>query len=305
MATREIDEKILSEIEKTGIVRRKDLLEALKERYAKEKGFSTTSLNRRIGELIDEGKVKVIESDEFEEYGISDEDKRAKYLAVTSYIVKKKLIDNLITRASEGDSFENRLIFKEINRNIDSYSLNSLQLSRMANFLGHDEDTDQLVIKIIHKSVLKPRHCIAEAERESLTESLARLINKYRLPQGNEKKKHIFDILGFFSDESVIWGLQEDLKILVENKELLSKDAPAIWISSGIKDVYQSKYLIHTFEELKEDLLQLMWEYNEKGKEKGHEDERKIALVLDNILDYAVENRDKAIYYEKLCGARK
>jgi len=47
MATREIDEKILSEIEKTGVVRRKDLLESLKARYGKEKGFSGTSLTGR------------------------------------------------------------------------------------------------------------------------------------------------------------------------------------------------------------------------------------------------------------------
>ena len=111
------------------------------------------------------------------------------------------------------------------------------------------------------------------------------------------------DILGFFSTEEVIvWVLEEDLKTLEEDKELLSKKE---LIMSEIKYVYHSKYLIHIFEESKDDLLRLMWEYNEKGKEKGHEDERKIALVLDNILDYAVENREKAVYYEKLCGVRK
>jgi len=303
MATREIDEKILSEIEKTGVVRRKDLLESLKARYGKEKGFSGTSLNRKIGELISEDRIKVLGSEEFSEYGIADEDKRAKYLVSSTYVSKKRHVDSLIGKASIEDFFENQLILKELYRSSIIFPLNPAQLSGITDFLGHHELTDELGIKIVHDNILKQRFCMPEDLRDSLTESLARLVEKYRRPLRNQNKQYILDILGLFSTEEVIvWVLEEDLKTLEEDKELLSKKD---LIMSEIKDVYHSKYLIHIFEESKDDLLRLMWEYNEKGKEKGHEDERKIALVLDNILDYAVENREKAVYYEKLCGVRK
>jgi len=37
----------------------------------------------------------------------------------------------------------------------------------------------------------------------------------------------------------------------------------------------------------------------------GREDKRKLALIVDTILDYVAENKDKAVYYDKMCGARK
>ena len=61
MIARELDEKILSELRKTGYVRRKDLLEVLKAKYANETGFSISSINRRISELYRDGVIQVID----------------------------------------------------------------------------------------------------------------------------------------------------------------------------------------------------------------------------------------------------
>ena len=66
------------------------------------------------------------------------------------------------------------------------------------------------------------------------------------------------------------------------------------------------KISVHVFEIYNTELLRLMWDYNETGKREGHEDERKIALIFDDILDYAAENKRKAIYYDPhSCGVQK
>ena len=305
MRIREFDEKILSELEQAGYIRRKDLLEVLKTKYAKEKGFSTTSLNRRIGELISAGKIGVIEPAEFAEYGISDEDKRAKYLISGPYADKKRVVDGLIVKSSTGDQFEKRLALKEIKRNLAEYSLNPVQLSHLSTCLGADEDTDKLVIEILHEALLKQRSCIGEEERASLIGDIRQALGAYTLPPVNTSKNLLLEILGFFSDEFVVEMLKVDLERVEGEKELLSKEDDEVRKKTWIKTVYHSKYLIHAFEENIDSLIEQMWKYNEMGKKEGHLDERKIALIIDDLLDYIAENRDKAVYYEKMCGARK
>ena len=97
--------------------------------------------------------------------------------------------------------------------------------------------------------------------------------------------------------------LKVDLERVEGEKELLSKEDDEVRKKTWIKTVYHSKYLIHAFEENIDSLIEQMWKYNEMGKKEGHLDERKIALIIDDLLDYIAENRDKAIYYEKMCGA--
>jgi len=311
MSTRKIDEKILTALEKAGYIRRKDLIEALSTQHSEEKGFSITSLNRRISELINEGRIRVVEPEEFPGFGIYDEDKRAKYLVSSTYAAKKDLSEDLIKKAAEGDSFKRFLTFKEINRNTFNYKLTPVQLSSIANFLGHDERTDTLAIKILHDSILKHRPCISEDDREALSAKLLQVFYKYQQPPVNNNKRLILEIVGFLSagvsHEGVVWCLRQDLERVAEDKEFLSKGEDEIQASAWIKNVYHSKYLIHFFDKNKTELMDLMWEYAEKKEdEKGHKDERKVALIIDNILDYITENRDKAVYYDPFfCGGNR
>jgi len=306
MNTPELDEKILSELRKTGYVRRKDLLEDLKAKYADEIGFSFSSINRRISELHRDHIIQVIDSSEFASYGISDEDKRAKYLVLSSYAEKKTLVDNLIAKASDGDPFEKYLVIKEIRRNLDEYSLNWSQLAHLSECLNPaDERTDALVIEIIHDSLLKQRSCIGEEEQDSLLGNIYDSLVEYRVPLMNENKRLLLDILGFFSAETVIEALKVDLEDAIKDTQGLPKE-DRIPTKSWVKELYHSKYLVHAFEIYNTDLFRLMWGYNEKGKREGHEDEREIALIVDDILDYAAENKRKAIYYDPhSCGVRK
>jgi len=306
MIARELDEKILSELRKTGYVRRKDLLEVLKAKYANETGFSISSINRRISELYRDGVIQVIDPTEFASYGISDEDKRAKYLVLSSYAHKKTLVDDLIAKASGGDPFEKYLVVKEIRRNSDEYSLNWRQLVHLSECLNPaDERTDALVIEIIHDSLLKQRSCIGEEEQDSLLGNIYNSLVEYRVPLINENKRLLLEILGFFSAETVIDLLKVDLENAIKDKQWLPKE-DEIQTKSWVRDLYYSKYLVHVFEIYNTELLRLMWDYNETGKREGHEDERKIALIFDDILDYAAENKRKAIYYDPhSCGVQK
>ena len=113
------------------------------------------------------------------------------------------------------------------------------------------------------------------------------------------------EILGFFSAETVIDLLKVDLENAIKDKQWLPKE-DEIQTKSWVRDLYYSKYLVHVFEIYNTELLRLMWDYNETGKREGHEDERKIALIFDDILDYAAENKRKAIYYDPhSCGVQK
>jgi len=306
MNTQELDENILSELGKTGYARRKDLLEDLKMRYADERGVSNSSINRRISELSRAGVIQVIEPTEFASYGISDKDKRAKYIVLTSYVQKKELVDDLIAKTSGGDQFEKYLVVKEIRRNLGDYSLNWNQLARLSECLNSsDEATDALVIEIIHSTLLKQRSCIDEDDQDSLLGNLYDSLVKYRLPLINENKRHLLDIFGFFSSEIVIAVLKRDLETALRDKQWLRKEDDVQTIS-WVKELYHSRLLVRAFEMCNTDLLRLMWEYNETGKREGHEDERKIALIIDALLDYVAENKRKAIYYNpQSCGVRK
>lgn len=305
MSVHELDAKIYSELERVGYIRRKDLLEVLKVKHAKEKGFSTTSLNRRIGELIGIEKIRVVEPKEFADYGISDDDKRAKYLISASYARKKGLVDYLLDKFSKGDSFEKYLAIKGIKRNLDEYTLNPVQISCLSTYLNSDEHIDALVIEILHEALLKRSLCIGEDYQDSLLANVYNSLVKYGLPPSNTNKKLLLEILGFFSAETVVDMLQVDLERVMQDKELLSKDDDEKRETSWIKAIYHSKYLVHAFEEEKDRLNELIWKYTETGKKEGPQNERKVALIIDDLLDYVAKNKDKAIYYEKVCGAQK
>jgi len=305
MSVHEFDEKILSELERAGYVRRKDLLKGLTDKYAKQKGFSATSLNRRISELIRVGTIVTIEPKDFAEYGISDEDKRAKYLTSASYVRKKKTLDNVIAKVSDGDPLDYYLMLKEIKRKMAESPLSPIQVTRLSKILGHGKRTDEIAIEIMHNIFLRQKMCLSEEEQDSISIRLSQLLSDYRHPHVSQNKKHILDILGFFCNDIVVFQLKDDIKELASNKELLSKDEADIRAESWIKDLYHSKYLVHTLGDSIDDIIEEMWRYNEDGKKEGHEDKRKVALIVDDLLDYVAENKDKAVYNDKTCGARK
>ena len=51
------------------------------------------------------------------------------------------------------------------------------------------------------------------------------------------------------------------------------------------------KYLVHVFEEEKDRLNEQIWKYTEIGKKEGRQNERKVALIIDDLLDYVAETR--------------
>jgi len=303
MSVHDRDEKILSELERTGYTRRKDLLTSLTDKYAKQKGFSTTSLNRRISELIRAGTIVTIEPKDFSEYGISDEDKRAKYLTSASYVRKKERVDLVVDRISKGDDIDQYLTAKEIKRVALKSPLTPSQLTNISKILGNEKRTDEVALEILHQNLLQRKINLNEEDLEYITIQLSRAVGEYRYPLVNPNKKNIVDMMGFFCSDDVAYLLKDDIEEAAK-KGLLSED-DIILISSSIKDLYHSKYLVRTLEDNKDSILEEMWRYNEEGKKEGLEYKRKLALILDALLDYVAENKDKAVYYDNVCGARK
>lgn len=257
----DFDTEIRQFIVEKGYVRRRQLVEDLKNKHKSERGYSLKSINRKLDNLINQGMIISLKYPDFEKLGIEDTDKRASYLTLKDISKIKEHIDKILERLGYEDPIKQKMALKEIARYKQMYVLTPKQLdlvvSHFDKVIGRENIDDELVDKLLlllTDYVLERR--IEPTNKTKMVDLLTNLLKIFPIPIPLHKnlRTHIIHLLGYYEHKAVIERFMEDARTL---KDLHSLEE---------ENVYNTEYTANLIEEHREELYKLEEELAVEGK---------------------------------------
>jgi hypothetical protein len=142
-----IDTEIIDMLESSGMMRRRDLIKKLNELHLNIRGYTITTINRRIAQLRKRGLILPIRNDQFADYGIVDSNENAVYLVLKQADERREFVDSILPLLELNDEGDIIAALDEIDRYRGEYHLNSKQLNQVISAL------DSKNVKIVEKTV--------------------------------------------------------------------------------------------------------------------------------------------------------
>jgi hypothetical protein len=233
----EFEEEVIAYLNKNGKMRREYLIEDLIKKHTTlnkkgeeiiDLGYSKPTLNRRLKELIESGKILSLGYENLNKYGFKVTDKRAKYLFTPEGLKIKEHIDDVLDLLINGDDIDKQLALKELNRLEMMYSFDESQLDLLVQNLGLE--TPELVNRfLVTLSDYITNKGKEPQDKESLLQALRGVLDKYGEPKG--KSGHIRNValylLSYYKDESIIDQIVKDATTLANPLEVEEDYHPA------------------------------------------------------------------------------
>ncbi|WP_321431125.1 hypothetical protein [uncultured Methanolobus sp.] len=216
----DFEEEIIAYLNKNGKMRRERLIDVLIEKHTKpnekgqgiiDLGYSKPTLNRRLKELIDSGKIISIGYEELIQYGFKVTDQRAKYLFTSEGLKLKQHIDEMLNLLMNGDEIDKQMALKELNRYETMYSFDESQLDLLVQNLttGNPDLTNRFLITLKTYIIDKGKE---PDDKDALLKSLKTVLDKYADPKG--KSGHVRNVamclLCHYKDEAIIDQIEKD-----------------------------------------------------------------------------------------------
>ncbi len=177
----DIDTEIVDILEKTGGVRREDLIRRLIELHPApdDRGYTKPTLNRKIAKLVESNKIIIVKKKDFRTFGISEKRKNASYLVSQNTIDKRRHIDKILTYLqSHQDKATIINVLEEIKRYEDEYELTPQQLDSLLDIPIHDEVVVMVVLSILHEYVFSKK--IEPLDREKFVRNLRTIVKTFK-----------------------------------------------------------------------------------------------------------------------------
>jgi hypothetical protein len=189
------------------------LPQILRELKPKGTGFSEVTIKKRLGKMVDHKKIRRIKSDEFQNFGISEEDSRVTYYASVNMADIASYLDTLfsVILLESADLREKISALEEIDLYRYKSILTPQKLDDLCIIIDANEEIFKLSIDILHDYVIF-KH-VSPLKKEDCIKKLNCALSKYRKnPHTHDEVNKVFQILGFFSDNSLIDLLEQDAK---------------------------------------------------------------------------------------------
>ena len=254
-------------LHKKGPVRRETLINYLIE----ANGYSRSSVERKLTNLKKQGVIVVLNTkEEFDKFGIKEEDKRSAYITTKDSFERKRHIDKVFEYLENGDDIDIESALAEIKRYEKLYVMDSKQLDNLVTILGDTANVKIVdnILSIIYKHVIIKE--IVPSDEENLLQVLQNLL--YKFPEGHPNhsmlRRHILRLLGYYEDRAVIEKLIKD----TENGQL-----------SQFKNDYLTNFTSKVIEEGRIELFELEIKLRKTG-------DKNTAETLNKIRNYAIEN---------------
>ena len=167
-------------------------------------------------------------------YGLSDPDKRAKFLILREFDERRQHIDDILKLLQNGDNSDAIAVFDELEMYISRYHLNPSQLDEIVLVLMRDFDVVSKAIQILHRHLTSFR--IAPINKKLLLENIKQILEKIESnPSENLSTEHYcLEILGMWNDPYVVEQLKKDARDLEKLKK--------------VKMFYESRYIAKVIE---------------------------------------------------------
>ena len=215
-------------------IRTTKLIETLKSQHPGETGFSTSSIYRKIERLKEENIILEITPEFYPNYGITESDKRARYIILKDADERRLHLDDILDLLKTGDHADVISVFNELDHYIDKYPLNPKQLDKIVPVLYQDMDIAYRALQILRDRLTRNR--VAPADTNSFRNAVKQVLSKIE----ENTQEHIniegicLEILGIWNDPYVIDQLTKDVQNLDRLKIL--------------KNYYESEYLSKVIE---------------------------------------------------------
>jgi len=205
----DIDTEIFLTLDKTGRMRRRDLVKTLQDLHPSDTGYSKPNLDRRIARLVRIQKIAILTSKDFTAFGIDDPDTRATYLISQDTLERKNHFDAVIRDLQSGNSGEIRAALLEITLYKSKLFLDPRQLDSIVSILGNDETNTDYALQILEEAVIQKD--VLPSKQKQFIDRLKKVLKE---SGGNKNTRTItrraVHLLGKLGDDAVIDQLKVD-----------------------------------------------------------------------------------------------
>lgn len=239
--TNEFEYNVISILQTIPFIRKRDLIEKLRTKFKKTRGYSVENIQRKLYDMQGKGILLVLKFENLQQFGIKDDDKRSCYVTLRRTEEILSHLDSVINKLKFNNPIQQKMALKEIERYEQNYVLNPKQLDLLVSQLKADDITlIEHILRIIYTYIDKKN--IDPANESETIENLRLLLDRYPEPltRYTNLRTHIIYLLGHYNDASVI--------------ERLKKDAETLENLHDIVHDYESEYTANIIEEHREEL---------------------------------------------------
>lgn len=288
----DFDTEVVKYLAESGYVRRRQLIEDLKKKHKKERGYSLKSINRKLDNLINQNKIRSLKYSDFENLGIEDNDKRASYLTLTDLPKIQEHLDKVLEGLGSEDSIKQKMALKEIVRYEQTYILNPKQLELVVTQFEKVIERENIDNELVDKLIILLKNYILEKKIEPANKTktvclLTNLLKKYPVPITRYKnlRTYILYLLGYYGHEAVIERFMDDARTLQDLHSLEENN------------VYNTKDIAKLIEEHREELFVLEEDLAIEGKTEAAQfvsNVRTTAMIILGLHEnpYSQENQE-------------
>jgi hypothetical protein len=250
----DIDTEILQNVDKSGRIRRRDLVKTLQELHPSDTGYSKPNLDRKIALLVRVQKLAILTAKDFKTYGIADPDTRATYLISQDTLERKNHFDAVIKDLHSGKYGAIKTALFEISLYKNKLLLDPKQLDSIVSVLEDDDTITDLALQILEEAVIQKG--VIPSKEKQFIDKLKKVLDwlgkseKYR-PQVRRAVR----LLGTMEDDAVI--------------DQLKRDAPLFDGEKFTIEEYCNPVLIPVIEKNRSRLYELEKAFMNVGKEKA------------------------------------
>ncbi|NPE28394.1 hypothetical protein HNV12_16120 [Methanococcoides sp. SA1] len=240
--TNEFEYNVISILQSTPFIRKRNLIEKLRTQFKKTRGYSVENIQKNLYEMQGAGTLLVIQYEDLHKYGIKEEDKRSRYVTLRKTENISYFLDSVINKLEFNNPIQQKMALKEIENYEQNYVLNPKQLDLLVSQLKTDDVTlIDHILRILYTYIDKKN--IEPASDSETVKILRSLLNKFPEPLKHSLKSlrtHIIYLLGHYNDASVIERLKKDAETLDNLHEIIHD--------------YESEYTANIIEEQREEL---------------------------------------------------
>ncbi|ABE51536.1 hypothetical protein [Methanococcoides burtonii] len=245
--TNEFEYNVISILQSTPFIRKRDLIKKLQTNFQENRGYSHENIQRKLYDMQGAGTLLVIRYEDLQKYGIKEEDKRSTYVTLRRTGKITSHLDVAINKLQSNNPIKQKMALKEIESYEKHYALNPKQLDMLVSILKSD-DTNLLdhVLRIVYNYIEYKK--IDPSNETKTIDVLRSLLKKYPEPLRTHTnlRSHLIFLLGYYNDSAVV--------------ERAIRDAETLDNLHEIKEEYQLGTAANIIEEHREEL----YEFEEK-----------------------------------------